>query len=156
MDIKSIAVAGKWFVILLLLVACTQPEVKPTEDIQHIQQIDRFLENLRRLVQANDVTQLAVFYPQDREEEIENMSKAIRSMKDPHLDFFIDRIIIDQDTAKVDLHWELTWTRTPDPIRVTRRGNTTFYIKGMEDLILNDLEGDNPFLASLTEPVLLP
>ena len=148
--------AGKWFVVFLLLVACTQPEVKPTEDLQRIQQIDRFLENLRHLVQANDVTQLAVLYPQDREEEIENMSKAIRSMKEPHLDFFIDRIVIDQDTAKVALHWELTWTRTPGPIPVTRRGNTTFYIKGMKDLILNDLEGDNPFLASLTEPVLLP
>jgi hypothetical protein len=156
MGIHSIGMAGKWFVVLLLLVACTQPDVKPTEDINRIQQIDSFLDNLRLLVQANDVTRLADFYPQDRQEEIVSMSEGIRSMKEPRLDFFIDRIVLDQDTAKVALHWELTWRKSPDPISVTRRGNTTFYIKGMKDLILNDLEGDNPFLAPLTESVLLP
>ena len=147
---------GKWFIALLLLSACTQPELKPTEDMRRIQKIDGFLEDLRHLVHANDMAGLSVLYLQGRQEDIESLSEAIQKIKEPHLDFFIDRIVLDQDTAKVALHWEFAWNQTPDLKPVKRRGNATFYIKGIEDLILEDLEGDNPFLAPLTGPVLLP
>lgn len=147
---------GSGLVVLLLIVACTQPEVKPTEDNKRIERMDSFMDGLRHLVRTNDIERLTTLYPQDQQHEIENLPVAMRSIQQPQLDFFIDRMVIDQDAGEVALHWEFHWKRLPDLRPVTRRGNAIFHIGGTEELFLKSVEGDNPFLAPLAEPILLP
>lgn len=142
--------------LVLSMVGCTQPEVKPPADVERIQAIDSFLDELRYKVQAKDVSGLVVLYPQDQQEDVRVLTNAIHSLTEPQLKFYIDRILLVQDTVKVALHWELTWEKATDSKSETRRGNSTFIIKGDPDLFLENLEGDNPFFAPLMETMLSP
>lgn len=158
MKVKNKLIAGGFLVLLLLSGACTHSEIKPTEDIKRIQQIDSFLEDLRHLLQAKDLTGLSARYPQDRQEEIQALAQILTPIEQPRLDFFIDRILLDQDTATVALHWEFRWGQSPesalggvgDSKSLEQRGNATFRLKGTLDLHLLTIEGDNPFLAPLS------
>lgn len=157
MKARNPVIAG-FLTLLLLSGACAHPPVQPTEDIKRIQQIDSFLEGLRHLLQNKDLTGLAALYPPDRQEEIQALSQILTSIEQPRLDFFIDRILLDQDTATVALHWEFRWGHPPEITggskSLQRRGNATLRLKGTQDLHLSTIEGDNPFLAPLTAKAL--
>ena len=154
MKVKDTLIAGGFLALLLLSGACTHSEIKPTEDIKRIQQIDSFLEDLRHLLQAKDLTGLSARYPQDRQEEIQALAQILTPIEQPRLDFFIDRILLDQDTATVALHWEFRWGQSPETVgdskSLEQRGNATLRLKGTLDLHLLTIEGDNPFLAPLS------
>lgn len=158
MKAKNQVIIGGFLSLLLLSGACTHPSVQPTEDIKRIQQIESFLEGLRHLLQNKDLTGLSAQYPQDRQEEIQALAQILTSIEQPRLDFFIDRILLDQDTATVALHWEFRGGHPPESAlgevggskSLQRRGNATLRLKGTPDLHLSTIEGDNPFLAPLS------
>jgi hypothetical protein len=150
--------ASGLLVFSLWLGACSQPPVKPTEDIERIQQIDGLLDDLRDKFQAKDLVALARFFSADRQGDINTLTGIMPSLDAPRLDFFIDRILLEQDTAAVVLHWEFRWDhsseKTDGPKSKKHRGNAIFHLKGTQDLQLTAIEGDNPFLAPLTEQAL--
>ena len=152
-------ILGGSLVILLLSEACSPPvPLRITEDTKRIQQIDSLLDNLRESLQAKDLTALAGLLPPDRQQDITALSEIMPSLDVPRLDFFIDRIVLEEDTATVALHWEFRWDqvslRPDEPRSRKHRGNAVFRLQGDQDLHLVAVEGDNPFLAPLTEKVL--
>ena len=141
---------------IFFVVACTQPAVKPIEDIKRIQQIDHFIEEVRQLIQAGDSAGLRAKTSQDQEEAIQKFSKSLDSIEQLKLEFYIDRIVLDQERAVVALHWEFYW-REPSVVRpFSRRGNVTVHLKGNRDLSIESITGDNPLVAPLNEKTPLP
>ncbi|MBI3610247.1 MAG: hypothetical protein HY204_06045 [Nitrospirae bacterium] len=132
---------------LLATAGCEQPPVKPTEDSRRLQQIDAFIEGLRSAYEGRNIQSFSAGYPSERQNDLKTIASALDSMTSPRLDFIIDRIVLQGETVRVALHWELRWQSAKD-LPVKQRGNALFQFAGKSDLRLQTIEGDNPFMAA--------
>ena len=131
---------------LLCLPGCEHPPVKPTEDAKRLHQIDAFLENLRLSYQEADTGSFSSLYPKGHKEEIATITSLMKSTEQLELDFMVDRMLIRGASIQVSLHWELRWKST-DSKPQKQRGNTLLHLAGDSQLLLQMIEGDNPFTA---------
>ena len=131
---------------LLWMAGCEHPPVKPTDDSKRIHQIDTFLESLRLAYEGRNVQSFSAWYPQNRQVDLPVITSLLDAMDHPQLDFLIDRIVLEGETVRVSLHWELRW-RSQNARPVKQRGNTLFHLTGKSELRLQTIEGDNPFTA---------
>jgi hypothetical protein len=137
------------------LSGCEHAPVKPTEDSKRLQQIDAFVENLRGVYEGKNLQAFSLLYPGERADDLRTITAVMDSSSAPHLDFLIDRIVLQDETVRVSLHWELRWTsEKTGPVK--QRGNTLLQLTGKSDLRLQTLEGDNPFTAPASYRVSQP
>ncbi|MBI3994336.1 MAG: hypothetical protein HY349_00025 [Nitrospirae bacterium] len=140
---------------LFILSGCEHPPVKPTEDSKRLHQIDAFVENLRVTYEGRNYQAFSSLYPGDRPEDLRTIAAFMDSATSPRLDFLIDRIVLQEDTVRVALHWEFRWSSDAAGA-VKQRGNALFRLAGKSDLRLETIEGDNPFTASASDRISRP
>lgn len=132
--------------ILLWVVGCEHPPVKPTEDSKRLDQIALFLESLRLAYEGRDIRSLSALYSEEHQEDLQVISSSLHSIDHPQLDLMIDRIVLQDEAIRVSLHWELRW-QSKNERPVNQRGNGLFHLAGKSELHLETIEGDNPFTA---------
>jgi hypothetical protein len=137
-----VVLAGSLFTIS----GCEHAPVKPTEDSKRLQQIDAFVENLRVVYEGKNLRAFSSLYPGERADDLRTIAAFMDSASAPRLDFLIDRIVLQDETVRVLLHWELRWTSEKAGSAI-QRGNTLLQLAGKSDLRLQAIEGDNPFTA---------
>lgn len=125
---------------------CEHAPVKPTEDSKRLQQIDAFVENLRVVYESRNLPAFSALYPGERADDLRTITALMDSSSAPRLDFVIDRIVLQDETVRVSLHWEHRWTSDKTG-SVKQRGNVLLQLTGKSDLRLQTIEGDNPFTA---------
>ena len=153
---KALGIPSGILAFLLLVGSCSQPSVQPAGDSDQIYRIDRFIEKLRSLVERRDAAGLRMKYPKDQQDEMQRISGALERIREPRLDFEIDRVILRSQDVTVELHWEFIWMNSSRAESLTRHGNAKFHLKLSEEIALESIIGDNPFLAPLSEPSVLP
>ncbi|MEK6683552.1 MAG: hypothetical protein AABY46_02725, partial [Nitrospirota bacterium] len=132
--------------ILLAISGCEHAPVKPTEDLKRLQQIDVFVENLRGAYEGRNLQAFSALYPDERADDLRTIAAFMDSASAPRLDFVIDQIVLQDETVRVSLHWELRWkSEKAGPVK--QRGNAFFQLAGKSDLRLQAIGGDNPFTA---------
>jgi len=134
---------------------CEHAPVKATEDSKRLQRIDAFVENLRVVYEGGNLPAFSSLYPHDRGEDLRSIAVFLNSTKTPHLDFVMDRIVLQDETIRVSLHWELRWDSEKSGT-IKQRGNALFRLAGKTDLSLEAIEGDNPFTAPAAYQVPAP
>jgi hypothetical protein len=132
--------------MLFAISGCEHAPVKPTEDANRLQKIDAFVENLRGVYEGRNLPAFSSLYPRERADDLRTITAFLNSTSDPHLDFVMDRIVLQDETVRVSLHWELRWNSEKTG-SVKQRGNALFRLTGKSDLRLQTIEGDNPFTA---------
>ena len=147
MNVRRLIILSVLWVAVLS--SCTQPEVKQTEDVRRIEQIDRFIMDLRAYAGTENFDAFDSVYPADRRMEIPEIKKALVGLQSPKLDLVIDRISLNNDKAEVTLHWEYRWRRPSETEPTVKRGNAVFQVEGAETLRVVEISGDNPFSAPL-------
>lgn len=131
---------------LLTIFGCEHAPVKATEDSKRLQQIDAFIENLRVVYESKNRQAFSSVYLGEHPDDLRTIASFFDSARSPRLDFIIDRIILQDDTVRLSLHWELRWTSEKNGL-AKQRGNALFHLAGTSDLHLQSIEGDNPFTA---------
>lgn len=153
---KTLRIISGILMFLLLVGACSAPLLPPTKDSDWIYRIDRFMEELRSLVERKDAAELRMKYPEVQQDEMQKISRALDKIEEPQLDFHIDRIVHRSEEVTVGLHWEFIWMNVSRTESQTRHGNTKFHLNISEEISLEAIVGDNPFLAPLSGPSVLP
>ncbi|HEY5648999.1 MAG TPA: hypothetical protein VIU33_05840, partial [Nitrospiria bacterium] len=67
-------------------------------------------------------------------------------IRKPRLEFNLDRIVLEEERTRVNLHWELNWLTKEERV-IKQRGNAEFVLTGDKELLLFHILGDNPFTA---------
>lgn len=137
------------------MAGCEHAPVKLTEDSKRLQQIDAFVENLRGVYEGKNLPAFSSLYPGERADDLRTITAILDSANAPRLDFLIDRIVLQDETVRVSLHWELRW-KSDAAGQVKQRGNTLLRLTGKSDLRLQAIEGDNPFTAPASYRVSQP
>ena len=140
---------------LLAISGCEHAPVKPTEDSKRLQQIDAFVENLRVVYEGRNLQAFSALYPDERADDLRSIAAFMDSASAPRLDFMIDRIVLQDETVRVSLHWELRW-KSDAAGSAIQRGNTLLQLAGKSDLRLQAIGGDNPFTAPASYRVSVP
>lgn len=134
---------------------CEHAPVKPTDDSKRLQQIDAFVENLRGVYEGKNLQAFSSLYPGERADDLRSIAAFMDVSSAPGLDFMIDRIVLQDETVRVSLHWELRWkSDAAGPVK--QRGNALFQLAGKSDLRLQAIGGDNPFTAPASYRVSAP
>ncbi len=141
--------------VFFTISGCEHAPVKATEDTKRLKQIDAFVENLRVVYEGENLQAFSLLYPGERADELRTIAAVMDTADSPRLDFLIDRIILQDDTVRVSLHWEFRWTSEKTG-PVTQRGNTLLQLTGKSDLRLQLLEGENPFTAPASHRISPP
>lgn len=147
---KTLGIISGILMFLLLVGACSQPSVQPAKDSEWIYRIDRFMEELQSLVERKDAAELRMKYPEGQQDEMQKISRALDKIEDPKLDFHIDRVVHRSEDVTVELHWEFIWMNVSRTESQTRHGNAKFHLNISEEISLESIIGDNPFLAPLS------
>ena len=153
---KTFGIISGILTLFLFVGSCSQPSLHPAKDSDWIYRIDRFMEELRSLVERKDTAELRMKYPEDQQDEMKRISSVLEKIEGPRLDFHIDRIVLRSQDVTVELHWEFLWMDISRTESQTRHGNTKFQLSLSEEISLKSIIGDNPFLAPLSGPSVLP
>lgn len=132
--------------VLLLISGCAHPPVQSTPDLKRYQQIDRFIEDLRTAFEAKDIHGLTRSLSENHSTGFENLDSMLKGVRKPRLEFTLDRIVLEKDRTRVNLHWELHWL-SKESQEIKQRGNAEFVLTGEKEFQLQGISGDNPFTA---------
>jgi hypothetical protein len=155
MFLKNILVFAVLAGFLITIFGCEHAPVKPTEDSKRLQQIDASIENLRVVYEGKNFQAFSPLYLGDHSDDLRTVTSFFDTASSPRLDFMIDRIVLQGETVRVSLHWELRWTSEKTGA-AKQRGNALFQLGGKSDLHLQAIEGDNPFTAPASYRVSQP
>jgi len=141
--------------LVITIFGCEHAPVNPTEDSKRLQQIDAYIENLRVVYEGKNFQAFSSQYLGDHPDDLRTVTSFFDTSSSPHLDFMIDRIVLQGETVRVSLHWELHWTSEKTGA-AKQRGNALLQLAGKSDLHLQAIEGDNPFTAPASYRVSQP
>lgn len=128
------------------------------EDHERFQRINVAVESLRTAYVQQDLTSIHnVLLPVEKLEKLEeDITKDFSAYENISLDFFIDRIMVDEDTIDVFLHWQGQWSTAPTDGGVRERGHGKLRWVGVQSILLKDVEGDLPFGLASRQPLRSP
>ncbi len=142
-------------VLSLIGLGCSSKELQYPEDHRRIERIDAAVEQLRSGYVGKDYSAIhELMLPVGRLEEISRDIKSdFRAFQEISLDFSIDRIMIDGETADVFVSWRGQWKRKVADAGIRERGHGMFRWVGVQSILLKDAQGDLPFgLANRLPP----
>ncbi len=141
---------GPWGLVLLCLVGtvgCGNKGPVYVEDHQRYVKIDAALEALRRAYVERNVDGFRHYLlpsePLDRVER--DVVLDVDTFKSITLDWTVERILIDNDTIDVYLHWQGQWKREPTDTPLRERGQGRMQFTGTQSILLQSVEGNLPF-----------
>jgi hypothetical protein len=106
--------------------------------------VERDHSTLERIILPNDPLETM---QRDAQQDFETFQEI-------SLNFSIDRVLIDGETADVFVHWEGTWKKVSTDLGHRQRGHARLQWVGTHTILLNKAQGDLPFgmAARLTQP----
>ncbi len=132
--------------LVLLVLSCASPQVKPTAELKEVQQVDLFIETIRAAYEAGDFQTFNGAFSPEQQSGQSRVPSLLKLMDSPVLEFTLDQIVLEEEQTVVSLHWELQWL-SPSSEKVKQRGNARFILIGDNALQVQSILGDNPFTA---------
>jgi hypothetical protein len=133
--------------VFLAGIGCGGKTVQYPEDHARILRIDQAVEGLRKAYVEHDHSALErIILPNDPLETMQrDAQQDFETFKEISLNFSIDRVLIDGETADVFVHWEGTWKKVSTDLGHRQRGHARFQWVGTQTILLNKAQGDLPF-----------
>jgi hypothetical protein len=137
-----------------LLSGCPVKEPRYPADHARFQKIDAAVEKLRKAYAEKDPSAFeALLLPSDRIDRIANeVKKDFKAFQEITLEVSIERIVIDEDTIDVFVHWQGEWKRTAADTGLRERGHGMLRWAGVQSILLRSVEGDLPFGMATRRP----
>src|SRR4030067_1983676 len=130
--------------IVGIFTASCSKAVKPSEDIVRIKAILNSVTKLQDKYKGKDFGDFMAFVSPKHNASFKNaVEKSMTEFDEIDLALYVDRIDMDKDTARVNLHWEGTWKRSGKPIN--NHGNSVFSFSNEPEPKLTGIAGSNPF-----------
>lgn len=131
------------FFIIVASASCSKA-VKPSEDIVRIKAILNSVTKLQDKYKGKDFGDfMAIVSPKYNASFKNAVEKAMTESDEIDLAIYVDRIDMDKDSARVNLHWEGTWKKGGKPIN--NNGNSVFAFSNEAEPKLTGIAGSNPF-----------
>lgn len=136
-------------IIGILTASCTKA-VKPSDDLVRIKAILNSVTKLQDKYKGKDFSDfMAVVSPKYNASFKNAVEKSMTAFDEIDLAIYVDRIDMDKESARVNLHWEGTWKKGGKPIN--SNGNSVFAFSNEPEPKLTGISGSNPFeLYSIT------
>lgn len=136
-------------IIGILTASCTKA-VKPSDDLVRIKAILNSVTKLQDKYKGKDFSDfMAVVSPKYNASFKNAVEKSMTAFDEIDLAIYVDRIDMDKESARVNLHWEGTWKKGGKPIN--NNGNSVFAFSNEPEPKLTGISGSNPFeLYSIT------
>lgn len=142
-------------IILISLVigaftASCSKAVKPSDDLVRIKAILNSVTKLQDKYKGKDFSDfMAIVSPKYNASFKNAVEKSMTAFDEIDLAIYVDRIDMDKESARVNLHWEGTWKKSGKPIN--NNGNSVFVFSNEPEPKLTGISGSNPFeLYSIT------
>ena len=135
------------FIASLSELGCATKAIQYKEDHDRIVRIDAAVEALRRAYAERDYSGFeSLLLPSGRLDPVQrDVQSDFEAFHDIALEFAIERMLIDGDTADVFVHWQGQWKRDPSDAGIRQRGHARLQWTGIQSILLRDVEGDLPF-----------
>ncbi len=135
------------FVASLSELGCAAKAIQYKEDHDRIVRIDAAVEALRRAYAERDYSGFEnLLLPSGRLDPLQrDVQSDFEAFHDIALEFAIERMLIDGDTADVFVHWQGQWKHDPSDAGIRQRGHARLQWTGIQSILLRDVEGDLPF-----------
>jgi hypothetical protein len=126
---------------------CATKAIQYKEDHDRIVRIDAAVEALRRAYVERDRSNFEdLLLPSGQLDPLlRDVQADFDTFHDITLEFAIERMMIDGDTADVFVHWQGQWRRNEADAGLRQRGHARLQWSGVQSVLLRDVEGDLPF-----------
>ncbi len=131
-------------IFIVILSASCSKAVKPSEDIVRIKAILNAVTKLQDKYKGKDFGDfMAIVSPKYNASFKNAVEKSMTEFDEIDLAIYVDRIDMDKDSTRVNLHWEGTWKKMGKPIN--NNGNSVFTFSNEAEPKLTGIAGSNPF-----------
>jgi hypothetical protein len=152
-----------WLIVLaIVVVGCPSKTIRYPAEHERLLRIDQALESLRSAYQRKDRSGFhAMLLPLDELDELKRQAELdFEAFSAISIEFKTERVVIEKDDIDVLIHWQGTWKRDADDIRIRQRGYARLQWVGTHSILLRSAQGDLPFGMKtkqlLSEPPLPP
>ncbi|HEX2055697.1 MAG TPA: hypothetical protein VHF07_04335 [Nitrospiraceae bacterium] len=151
--VRQIIVWARYVCCLGIVIAsasglgCATKAIQYKEDHDRIVRIDAAVEALRRAYAERDRSGFEdLLLPSGQLDPLlRDVQADLDMFHDITLEFAIERMMIDGDTADVFVHWQGQWRRNDSDADLRQRGHARLQWFGVQSVLLRDVEGDLPF-----------
>ncbi|GAB1721238.1 MAG: hypothetical protein GDA65_00820 [Nitrospira sp. CR1.1] len=133
--------------MLILSVGCAGKTIQYKDDHDRLLRIDQAVEALRKSYVERDRSALeALLLPSGGLDQVQrDIHSDFDTFRDIHLEFSIERIVIEGDNIDVFIHWQGQWKREPGEVGTRQRGHGRLAWVGTQSILLREAQGDLPF-----------
>ena len=132
---------------MLASYACAHAPIEIAEDEKRLAAVTALIEEVRQAYAQNEMDAFLDRYPVQNDADRRKLRAQREPLRNPDLDFSIDKIGFAGESTSVFLHWDLRHAGTTPAQH--RRGNAVLRLQGGSAPRLTSIEGDNPFLPSV-------
>ena len=126
--------------------------MKLTEDATRVRGIDLVVEEIRKSYLQRDETAMFthIFLKGPGETKVleKRLHDAFIKLRPVGLEFYLEKIILEGEGAKVYLHWEGEWRDLERQVPLLQKGDVIFSLDGGREPRLVEIQGDSPFDVS--------
>lgn len=143
LKLKNNLIATTLILIIILVASCSKA-VKPSEDIVRIKAVLSAVTKLQDKYKGKDFGDfMAIVSPKYNASFKNAVEKSMTEFDEIDLAIYVDRIDMDKESARVNLHWEGTWKKGGKSIN--NNGNSVFTLTNEAGPKLSGIAGSNPF-----------
>ncbi|MFO0731458.1 MAG: hypothetical protein U0361_10775 [Nitrospiraceae bacterium] len=126
---------------------CSGKTIQYKDDHDRLLRIDKAVESLRKSYVERDRSAFdALCLPSGILDQLQrDIEGDFENFREIHLEFAMDRILIDGDNIDVFVHWQGQWKRNSTETGTRQRGHARLGWVGTQSILLRDVQGDLPF-----------